>query len=65
VKRCQEFQRRTWCLVETDLALRGLEALLDPGVGAVADLQELDRVACGRRVGGEDLVPHPVDVVEQ
>jgi hypothetical protein len=42
------------------------DAVFDAGVGPVTDLEELDRQATvPRRVGGEDLVAHPVDGVEQ
>ena len=45
--------------------LTGADAVLDPGVAAVPDLQELNRAATYRCVGGEDVVTHPVDLVEQ
>ena len=42
-----------------------LDAVLDPGVAAVADFEELDRGAAVGCVGREDLVTPPVDLVEQ
>ena len=47
------------------VSLPRADAVLDPGVGAVAGFQELDRAAAGGGVGGEDLVAHAFDGVEQ
>ena len=43
----------------------GADAVFDPGVGAVAGLQELDRSGAGRGVGGDHLVAQAFDGVEQ
>ena len=41
------------------------DAVLDAGVGAVAYFQVLDDAAAGWGVGGDDLVTHAFDGVEQ
>lgn len=46
-------------------ALAAPDAVLDDGVSAVADLQELGRAGGERGVGEEDLVPHALVLVEQ
>src|SRR5205814_6722917 len=43
----------------------GADAVLDPGVGAVAGFEVLDRPVAGWGVGGHDLVAHAFDGVEQ
>ncbi len=45
--------------------LAGADAVLDPGVAAVAQLEQLHRAVAAWGVGDEDLVAHAFDGVEQ
>src|SRR5258706_9517049 len=45
--------------------LAGADPVLDPRVGAVTQLEELDRPAAAWSVGGEDLVTQAFDAIEQ